>query len=81
MGEASPSTGYETLLYDCMNGDSTLYNRADMVEASWSVVTPILDVWKALPPRGFPNYTAGSWGPAAADELLQRSNRAWHPVE
>ena len=81
LGEASPSTGYETLLYDCMNGDSTLYNRADMVEASWSVVTPILDVWKALPPRDFPNYTAGSWGPAAADTLLQRSNRAWHPVE
>ena len=81
LGEASPSTGYETLLYDCMNGDSTLYNRADMVEASWSVVTPILDVWEALPPRDFPNYTAGSWGPAAADTLLQRSNRAWHRVE
>ena len=45
-----PSTGYERLLYDCMIGDATLFQRADMVEAGWSVVAPILDVWKALPP-------------------------------
>jgi len=73
----TPSTGYETLLYDCMMGDSTLFQRADMVEAAWSVVQPILDVWKALPPRDFPNYTAGSWGPDAADELLRREGREW----
>ena len=72
-----PSTGYETLLYDCMMGDPTLFQRADMVEAGWSVVQPILDVWKALPPRDFPNYAAGSWGPAAAAELLHRENREW----
>jgi glucose-6-phosphate 1-dehydrogenase len=73
----TPSTGYETLLYDCMMGDSTLFQRADMVEAAWAVVQPILDVWNALPPRDFPNYPAGAWGPAQADELLRREGREW----
>ena len=72
---ATPSTGYERLLYDCMTGDATLFQRADMVEAGWRVVTPILDVWKALPPRDFPNYAAGSEGPAAARELLESDDR------
>ena len=72
-----PSTGYERLLYDCMTGDATLFQRADMVEAGWSVVAPILDVWKALPPRSFPNYAAGTWGPREADELLERDGRQW----
>lgn len=74
---ATPSTGYETLLYDCMMGDPTLFQRADMVEAAWTVVQPILDVWKALPPRDFPNYAAGTWGPRQADELLLREGREW----
>ena len=74
---AEPSTGYETLIYDCMMGDPTLFQRADMVEAGWAVVQPILDVWSALPPRDFPNYTAGSWGPAQSDELLHRDGREW----
>ena len=72
-----PSTGYERLLYDCMTGDATLFQRADMIEAGWSVVAPILDVWKALPPRAFPNYTAGTWGPREADELMERDGRQW----
>lgn len=75
---SEPSTGYERLLYDCMIGDATLFQRADMVEAGWSVVQPILDVWKALPPRNFPNYQSGSWGPKEADELIKRDGRAWH---
>ncbi len=74
---STPSTGYETLLYDCMMGDSTLFQRSDMVEAGWCVVTPILDVWKALTPRDFPNYAAGTWGPEEADELIQRHGRKW----
>ena len=74
---STPSTGYETLLYDCMTGDPTLFQRADMVEAAWAVVQPILDVWAALPPRDFPNYAAGSWGPAQAFELLRREGREW----
>jgi glucose-6-phosphate 1-dehydrogenase len=72
-----PSTGYETLLYDAMIGDATLFQRADMVEAGWAMVQPILDVWKALPPRSFPNYDAGTWGPKEADELLKRDGRHW----
>jgi glucose-6-phosphate 1-dehydrogenase len=72
-----PSTGYERLLYDCMTGDATLFQRADMVEAGWSVVQPALDVWKALPPRHFPNYAAGAWGPKDADDLMARDKRSW----
>jgi glucose-6-phosphate 1-dehydrogenase len=73
----TPSTGYERLLYDCMLGDATLFQRADMVEAGWSIVQPILDVWKALPARSFPNYPAGTWGPKEATDLLGRDNRKW----
>ena len=76
-----PSTGYERLLYDCMTGDATLFQRADMVEMGWSVVQPVLDVWKALPPRDFPNYAPGTWGPAAADELMTRSGRSWRTAD
>lgn len=71
------STGYERLLFDCMTGDATLFQRADMVEASWKIVSPILDVWSAIPPRSFPNYSAGSWGPHEADALLEADGRAW----
>jgi glucose-6-phosphate 1-dehydrogenase len=74
---STPSTGYETLLYDCMIGDAMLFQRSDNVELGWSVVTPILDVWNALPAREFPNYAAGSWGPKDADELLERDGRQW----
>jgi glucose-6-phosphate 1-dehydrogenase len=74
---SSSHTGYETLLYDVMTGDSTLFHRSDMVEAGWCVVTPILDVWRALPPRDFPNYEAGSWGPKEGDELIQKDGRRW----
>jgi glucose-6-phosphate 1-dehydrogenase len=74
------STGYERLLRDCMVGDATLFQRADMVEAGWSVIQPIIDVWHALPARGFPNYPAGSWGPTEAEDLLQRDGRAWRRI-
>jgi glucose-6-phosphate 1-dehydrogenase len=78
---ADAHTGYEVLLYDCMIGDATLFQRADMVEAGWSIVDPILDVWTALPPRKFPNYAAGTWGPKDADELLERDERQWRKIE
>jgi glucose-6-phosphate 1-dehydrogenase len=74
------NTGYERLLHDCMAGDATLFQRADMVEAGWSVIQPILDVWHALPPRGFPNYAAGSWGPREADDLLARDGHSWRQI-
>jgi glucose-6-phosphate 1-dehydrogenase len=73
---SQPHTGYETLLYDCMIGDSTLFHRSDMVEAGWCVVTPILDVWKAIAPRNFPNYAAGTWGPKEAEDLI-KDGRKW----
>jgi len=72
-----PATGYERLLYDAVLGDQTLFQRADMVEAGWAVVQPVLDVWQALPARHFPNYAAGSFGPAEAEQLLERDGRRW----
>jgi len=78
--KAEPKTGYEILLYDCMIGDPTLFQRADMVEAGWSVVDPVLDVWRAVSPRKFPNYGAGSWGPKEADDLLARDGRKWRTI-
>ncbi|CAN5790728.1 glucose-6-phosphate dehydrogenase [soil metagenome] len=74
------STGYERLLFDCMTGDATLFQRADMVEASWQIVSPILDVWNAIPAREFPNYEAGTWGPAEADNLISQCSAKWRNV-
>ncbi len=73
-------TGYETLLYDMMIGDQTLFQRADAIEAAWAAVQPILDVWSRA--RGRPQiYEAGSNGPEAAEALLARDGRAWHSLE
>jgi glucose-6-phosphate 1-dehydrogenase len=79
--KTAPNTGYETLIYDGMIGDATLFQRADNVEGGWQVVQPILDAWANQAPRDFPNYAAGGSGPAAADELLARTGRAWRPLE
>jgi glucose-6-phosphate 1-dehydrogenase len=73
----TPSTGYERLLHDCMMGDATLFQRADQVEAGWSVVAPIQEAWNNAGPPAFPNYPSGSWGPREADELLARDGREW----
>jgi glucose-6-phosphate 1-dehydrogenase len=75
-----PNVGYETLIYDCMIGDQTLFQRADMVEETWRVVQPVLDAWAVKGPAQVPNYAAGSNGPHAADTLLQRDGRAWRPI-
>ena len=75
------ATGYERLLYDCMIGDATLFQRADMVEAAWGIVTPILDVWGAIPARDFPNYEAGSWGPKEGEDLLAKDGRQWKNID
>ena len=73
-------TGYETLLYDMLTGDQTLFQRADAIEAAWAAVQPILDVWSRG--RGRPQpYEAGSNGPEAADALLARDGRDWHALE
>lgn len=77
---AAPSTGYERLLYDCMIGDATLFQRTDVLEAAWKILQPVLDVWTALPPRNFPNYAAGSWGPPEADALMAKEGREWREL-
>jgi glucose-6-phosphate 1-dehydrogenase len=74
-GERTP-TAYETLLVDAMAGDPTLYTRQDMVDASWQIVQPILDVW-GNSKFDFPNYPAGTWGPKASDEMLARQGHVW----
>jgi glucose-6-phosphate 1-dehydrogenase len=75
--QAEPTTGYETLIYDCMIGDNILFQRADSVEAGWQAVQPFLDAWKKAGAKGLQTYPAGSEGPEAADELLRRDGRNW----
>ena len=76
----SSANGYERLLLDAMLGDATLFAHRDGVEATWSLLTPILDYWAANKPKDLPNYAAGTWGPKSADELLARDGRAWHKL-
>src|SRR6185437_2763691 len=71
---------YETLILDALLGDAALFTRADEVEEAWGVVTPILDAWVDAPRPDFPNYEAGTWGPAAADALLARDGRRWRRI-
>jgi glucose-6-phosphate 1-dehydrogenase len=73
----APSTGYETLLHDAMDGDATLFQRSDNVELGWSVVDPILKVWDSLGTHGLHHYASGSWGPTQADALLAKDGRKW----
>ncbi len=75
-----PSTGYETLVYDCMIGDAMLFQRADSVEAGWAVVQPILDLWQNDKSVPLEFYPAGTAGPDAAEQLLWRSGRKWRPI-
>ncbi len=70
------ATGYETLLYDVLIGDATLFQRADNVEAGWQAVQPILDLWAREKIRVH-FYEAGSDGPAVADDLLARDGHRW----
>jgi glucose-6-phosphate 1-dehydrogenase len=74
---ATPPEAYETLLLDVIRGDATLFMRADQVEAAWSVVTPILEMWQEVPSADFPNYPAGTWGPEAAEILIGQDGRSW----
>lgn len=77
-GEEDLPGAYEALLLDAMQGDSTLFARADWIEAAWTVVDPLNEHWESTKPS-FPNYRAGSWGPEAAAELLRRDGRGWVP--
>jgi glucose-6-phosphate 1-dehydrogenase len=74
-GVSSPEA-YERLLLDCILGDSTLYARRDMTERGWEIVMPILERWQSTE-ADFPNYEAGTWGPAVGDELIEKDGRRW----
>jgi len=78
--QQAPAVGYETLIYDCLIGDATLFQRADQVEAAWGLVEPVLTGWQNTNPRHFPNYTAGSEGPIAANDLLAKDGRSWRAI-
>ncbi|HKJ32416.1 MAG TPA: glucose-6-phosphate dehydrogenase [Balneolales bacterium] len=72
-----PPEAYETLLLDVMLGDATLFMRADQVEAAWSILMPIINVWEDNSPHDFPNYAAGTWGPEEAEALIARDANNW----
>jgi glucose-6-phosphate 1-dehydrogenase len=76
-GDSSRSA-YATLVNDCLRGDATLFDRGDSVEAAWSLVEPVLDVWSAAKTASVPQYAAGSWGPKESDVLLGREGRKWY---
>ena len=76
-GESTRSA-YATLVNDCVRGDATLFDRGDNVEAAWSLVDPILDVWSAAKTATVPQYPSGSWGPRESDTLLERDSRKWY---
>ncbi len=76
----SSANGYERLLLDAMLGDATLFAHRDGVEATWSLITPILQAWAKDPIKDLPNYAAGTWGPAAADAMLKSDGRKWRKL-
>jgi glucose-6-phosphate 1-dehydrogenase len=75
-GGQSPEA-YERLLLDAIHGDATLYARGDWVEQAWGILMPVLEAWQHGPAPAFPNYEAGSWGPAEADAFIAQDRRAW----
>jgi glucose-6-phosphate 1-dehydrogenase len=79
-GAAIPEA-YTTLLLDAMRGDATLFTRGDEVEAEWRIITPIEEAWAELPQPAFPNYAAGTRGPAEADALIASDHRRWRDLE
>jgi glucose-6-phosphate 1-dehydrogenase len=78
--EASRSTGYEVLTYNCMTGDRSNFVRADLVETTWGIMQPLLDRWAQKPPEGYPNYPAGTWGPKIAYDLIEADGRRWQEI-
>jgi glucose-6-phosphate 1-dehydrogenase len=78
--QATPATGYETLIYDCMKGDASLFQRADSIEAGWEMVQPLLDAWAKAGKVRLPTYEAGSSGPSEAAAMMERDGRRWRPI-
>ena len=76
----SSANGYERLLLDAMLGDATLFAHRDGVEATWALMTPILQYWAKNPIKDFPNYAAGTWGPSTGDALMELDGRKWRKL-
>ncbi|MCI0382549.1 MAG: glucose-6-phosphate dehydrogenase [Chlamydiae bacterium] len=76
----TPPEAYERLIQDCMIGDTTLFAREDEVVSSWKIFTPILDYFASTPPKDFPNYESGTWGPKSADEMISRDGFKWRLI-
>jgi len=79
-GVEEPPRAYAWLLLDVMQGDQTLFTRADWIEKAWQIVDPIVERWADRPPVNFPNYAAGTAGPASAEELMRRDGRQWRAL-
>ncbi len=77
---ASSANGYERLLLDAMLGDATLFAHRDGVEATWALITPILEDWAKNPVKDLPNYAAGTWGPPTSDAMLKADGRKWRKL-
>ncbi len=73
----NPPDAYETLLLDVIQGDATLFMRADQIEHAWAIIQPILDAWANSVPPEFPNYSAGTWGPGASEVMIARDGHSW----
>ena len=73
----TPPEAYERLIWDCMSGDNTLFARWDEVASSWKIFSALLHDWAAHAPEHFPNYPAGSWGPAQAEKMIAQDGRSW----
>jgi len=79
-GIEEPPRAYAWLLLDVMQGNQTLFARADWVDKAWEIVDPIVERWESERPRDFPNYAAGSAGPESAFELMKRDGRQWRSL-
>jgi glucose-6-phosphate 1-dehydrogenase len=79
-GVEEPPRAYAWLLLDAMQGDQTLFARADWIDRAWQIIDPIVERWSSEPKENFPNYAAGSAGPAAAGHLIQRTGRRWRKL-
>jgi glucose-6-phosphate 1-dehydrogenase len=79
-GVEEPPRAYAWLLLDVMQGDQTLFARADWIDKAWQIIDPIIERWASEPPVDFPNYPAGSVGPQSAEELMRRDGRRWRDL-
>ena len=79
-GIEEPPRAYAWLLLDVMQGDQTLFARADWIDKAWQIVDPVVERWASEPPRSFPNYAVGSAGPASAAHLMRRDGRRWREL-